>query len=125
MIAVSDEDIINEALRIAVILDIKDFQASAGWFANFKNRYNISFRMVTSFSRKLTNAELDEKQRENADKLEKLMTENDIEEMLVFNMDEKPLLLDNAPRRTYEIKGAPDGPEPTHRYVHPVPAFPE
>jgi hypothetical protein len=106
---VLDDDIKQEAKRIAqLVIPDEIFLASAGWFMAFKRRHNICLRMVTSYSRKYTNAQLDEYQRQYADELQQAMDAKGIEKTCVWNMDETPMYKDNPPKRTYTFRGATD-----------------
>jgi hypothetical protein len=109
MEAVLDDDIKNEARRIAgLVIPYESFLASPGWFMGFKRRHGIRLRMVTSYSRKYTNAQLNEYQRQYADQLQQVMDDKGIQKAFVWNMDETPMYKDNPPKRTYTACGALD-----------------
>ena len=109
MEAVLDDDIKNEARRIAgLVIPREVFLASPGWFMGFKRRHRIRLRMVTSYSRKYTNSQLNEYQRLYADELQQVMGDKGIQKIFVWNMDKTPMYKDNPRKRTYTALGALD-----------------
>jgi hypothetical protein len=102
-IQVEAEGIISQAVALA---GDTEFAASDGWFCGFKKRHNIVIRMVTSYSRKYTDAQLDEKQREYVTTLIQEIESKDVSSTYIFNMDETPIFKDSPPKRTYDLRGA-------------------
>ena len=106
MIQVEETGIIQLAIQTAAAKQISDFKASDGWFTGFKKRHNIVLRIVTSYSRRFTDAELDKKQREYVTQLLLEIQSKEVDYTYIFNMDETPIWKDTPPKRTYDIVGA-------------------
>ena len=73
-------------------------------------------RIVTSYSRKLTDAELDEKQREYVTTVILEVQSKDVNFTFIFNMDETPIWKDTPPKRTYDFAGAKSVPIKTTKH---------
>ena len=95
----------------------RPFAASDGWFPAFKKRHNIVVRMVTSYSRKYTDAQLDEKQREYVTALIQEIESKEVSSTYIFNMDETPIFKDSPPRHSYDFRGAKSIPVETTNHV--------
>jgi hypothetical protein len=116
-IQVDDDGMITQAIAIASANKIKKFEASDGWFTAFKKRHNIVLRMVTSYTRKYTDAQLDEKQREYVTALIQEIQSKEVSCTYIFNMDETPIFKDTPPRRTYDFRGVNSTPIKTTNHV--------
>jgi hypothetical protein len=116
MIQVDDDGIIRRALAIARDHGILDFEASDGWFTAFKKRHKIVLRMVTSYTRKFTDAELDKKQREYVTALILDIQSKEVSFTFIFNMDETPIWKDTPAKRTYDFAGVKSVPLKTTKH---------
>ena len=116
MIRVDDAGIIQMAVQTAAAKQISNFAASDGWFTGFKKRHNIVLRIVTSYSRKYSDAELDKKQREYVTQLLAEIQSKEVDYTFIFNMDETPIWKDTPPKTTYDFSGARSVPVQTTKH---------
>jgi hypothetical protein len=100
------KSIIKQALRLAEQYNITKFTASKGWLKNFKKRHKIHYRRITSLSRKLSNMQLDEFQKQYSQDIMNLKNTLQISESDIYNMDETPILFDTPGKSTYDFAGA-------------------
>ena len=89
----------EEAKKICKRIQIEDFQASAGWLAKFKLRYEISQKVLWGESNEVS-AEVMEKFIEKFPEFAKGFKDEDI-----FNADECGLFFKVVPDRSLVMKG--------------------
>jgi len=85
---------------------IKKFKASRGWLSGFKKRHKIRYRRITSLSRKLSDGQLNEYQKQYSQDIMKLKNTLQISESQIYNMDETPILFDTPGKFTLDFEGA-------------------
>jgi hypothetical protein len=99
----------REALKLAntyrTKYGIKIFTASDGWFRNFKKRHKIRYRRITSLSRKLSDMQLTEYQKEYSRIILSLMNRLQMDSEDIYNMDETPIIFDTPGKYTYDFAG--------------------